>query len=226
MKFCPSTGGDTLFASAFEAYDLLSSPMQRMLEDLKATFTPPNHRPENVVGRLWPGTRGAPENRGPELRASHPCVRTHPVTGWKSLYAVGHHLEGIEGLGDVENRMMLEFLQRLITENHQLQARVKWNAGDMVIWDNRSVYHVSSLHRYDYMKAIQLTNRTSSSVLRTTMALRVYVVLIEFAGVVRCLTWTLSLLDVGMYWVFKLSSKLTLVLVGFVTDELYFFFPV
>ncbi|KAK0103339.1 hypothetical protein ONS95_005365 [Cadophora gregata] len=147
MKFCPSTGGDTLFASAFEAYDLLSGPMQRMLEGLNATFTPPYHKPENIAGRLWPGIRGAPENHGPELRASHPCVRTNPVTGWKSLYAVGHHLESIEGLGDVENRMMLEFLQRLITENHQLQARVKWNPDDMIIWDNRSVYHCAT---YDY----------------------------------------------------------------------------
>jgi alpha-ketoglutarate-dependent taurine dioxygenase len=145
MKVCPSTGGDTLFASAYEAYDLLSAPMQRMLEGLDATFMPMHHRPENVVNRIWPGTRGAPENRGPELRASHPCVRTNPVTGWKSLFAFGHHLDKINGLGDMENRMMLDFLQRLVTENHQLQARVKWNMDDMVIWDNRSVYHVSSL---------------------------------------------------------------------------------
>jgi alpha-ketoglutarate-dependent taurine dioxygenase len=144
MKVCPSTGGDTLFASSYEAYDLISNPMQRMLEGLNATFMPPHHEPGNVVDRLWPGSRGAPQNQGPKLRATHPCVRTNPVTGWKSLYAFGHHLERIEGLGDVENKMMLKFLQRLVTENHQLQARVKWNVDDIVIWDNRSVYHVSS----------------------------------------------------------------------------------
>lgn len=143
MKECPNTGGDTLFASAYEAYDLLSTPMQQMLEGLKATFMPPHHIPEKVAGRLWPASRGAPENVGPELRASHPCVRTNPVTGWKSLYAFGHHLERIEGLGDVENKMMLEFTRRLVTENHQLQARVKWGKDDLVIWDNRAVYHVS-----------------------------------------------------------------------------------
>lgn len=140
---CPGTGGDTLFASAYEAYDLLSAPMQRMLEGLKATFMPPHHSPELIKDRLWPSTRGAPENYGPELRATHPCVRTNPVTGWKCLYAFGHHLERIEGLGNVENNMMLEFLQRLVTENHQIQARVKWNKDDLVIWDNRAVYHVS-----------------------------------------------------------------------------------
>lgn len=92
---------------------------------------------------MWKGSRGAPENVGPELRASHPAVRTNPVTGWKSLYAMGHHLESIEGLGDLENRMVLELLERLLVDNHQLQVRVKWSADDLVVWDNRAVYHVS-----------------------------------------------------------------------------------
>ncbi|KAI1187240.1 hypothetical protein F5B17DRAFT_400655 [Nemania serpens] len=147
MKECPDTGGDTLFASAYEAYDVLSAPMQRMLEGLKATFMPANHAPERIAERLWPGSRGAPENIGAELRASHPCIRTNPVTGWKSLYAFGHHLQRIEGLGDVENKMMLEFMTRLITENHQIQARVKWGKDDLVVWDNRAVYHCAT---YDY----------------------------------------------------------------------------
>lgn len=103
---------------------------------------PPGHRPENIVDRMWKGSRGAPENVGPELRATHPAVRTNPVTGWKSLYAMGHHLEAIEGLGDLENRMVLELLERLLVDNHQLQLRVKWEADDLVIWDNRAVYHV------------------------------------------------------------------------------------
>ncbi|KAK6614720.1 alpha-ketoglutarate-dependent sulfonate dioxygenase 4 [Botrytis cinerea] len=142
MKVTPASGGDTLFASAYEAYDLLSPSMAKMLERCQATFMPPGHRPENIVDRMWKGPRGAPENVGPELRATHPAVRTNPVTGWKSLYAMGHHLEAIEGLGDLENRMVLELLERLLVDNHQLQLRVKWEADDLVIWDNRAVYHV------------------------------------------------------------------------------------
>ncbi|RAO68195.1 uncharacterized protein BHQ10_004207 [Talaromyces amestolkiae] len=141
------SGGDTMFASAYEAYDLLSPPMKKFLESLNATFMPWDHKPENIINHMWKGTRGAPENQGPELRASHPCVRTNPVTGWKSLFAFGHHLEEFEGLGDVENRIMKEFVQRLITENHQLQARVRWEQDDLVIWDNRAVYHSAT---YDY----------------------------------------------------------------------------
>lgn len=122
--------------------------MAAMLEKLNAVFCPWNHKPENIADRLWQGTRGAPENFGPELRASHPCIRTNPVTGWKTLFAFGHHLERVEGLGDVENKFICEFLQRLISENHQIQARVRWNVDDLVIWDNRSVYHVSYISLY------------------------------------------------------------------------------
>lgn len=34
--------------------------------------------------------------------------------------------------------MMKEFVQRLITENHQLQARLRWEQDDLVIWDKPS----------------------------------------------------------------------------------------
>ncbi|KJZ78556.1 hypothetical protein HIM_01947 [Hirsutella minnesotensis 3608] len=157
IKRTPACGGDTLFASAYEAYDLLSPPMARMLEGLNATFTPLDGKSDNFMDRLWPGSRGAPANCGAEMRASHPCVRTNPVTGWKSLFAFGHHLQQIEGLGDVENKFMCEFLQRLVTENHQIQARVKWSTDDLVIWDNRAVFHCPT---YDYGgSGIRIANR-------------------------------------------------------------------
>ncbi|KAI0138874.1 hypothetical protein GGR57DRAFT_509660 [Xylariaceae sp. FL1272] len=43
--------------------------------------------------------------------------------------------------------MMKEFTTRLVTENHQLQARVRWKKDDLVVWDNRAVYHCAT---YDY----------------------------------------------------------------------------
>lgn len=137
------SGGDTMFASAYEAYDLLSPLMKKFMEGLNAVFMPWDHKPENILDHMWKGTRGAPENQGAHLKALHPCIRTNPVTGWKSLFAFGHHLDAFEGMGDVESRMMKDFVQRLVTENHQLQARVRWEQDDLVIWDNRAVYHAS-----------------------------------------------------------------------------------
>ncbi|KAL9100848.1 MAG: hypothetical protein Q9187_009315, partial [Circinaria calcarea] len=107
--------------NSFEFYDILSEPYQKFLEGLTATFMPPGHSPSRIVDRIWPGSRGSPENIGPELHASHPAVRTNPVTGWKYVYAMGHHHEAFDGLGDIENKMIIEYMDRLVTENHQLQ---------------------------------------------------------------------------------------------------------
>ncbi|KAL9067073.1 MAG: hypothetical protein Q9161_007163 [Pseudevernia consocians] len=84
---------------------------------------------------------------GADLRAAHPCVRTNLVTGWKYVYAMGHHMERTDDLADVESQMIKQHLERLITENHQLQLRVKWHPEDLVIWDNRAVYHCAT---FDY----------------------------------------------------------------------------
>lgn len=83
---------------------------------------PPGHHPANIQDRMWKGPRGSPENIGADLRAAHPCVRTNPVTGWKYVYAMGHHMERIDDLADVESQMIKQHLERLITENHQLQV--------------------------------------------------------------------------------------------------------
>jgi alpha-ketoglutarate-dependent taurine dioxygenase len=69
-------------------------------------------------------------------------VRTNPVTGWKSVFAVGHHVKHIHGLSNDESKYFLDWFVRLIVENHDLQVRHRWNeVNDLAIWDNRSVYH-------------------------------------------------------------------------------------
>ncbi|CAF9910066.1 MAG: hypothetical protein ALECFALPRED_006146 [Alectoria fallacina] len=141
------TDSDTLFASAYEVYDLLSEPYAKLLEALTATFMPPDHQPAEIEDRMWKGPRGSPENIGADLRAVHRCIRTNPVTGWKYVYAMGHHMQGIDRLADVESKMVKEHMERLVTDNQQLQLRVKWQPEDLAIWDNRAVYHCAT---YDY----------------------------------------------------------------------------
>jgi Probable taurine catabolism dioxygenase len=83
---------DTLWASGYEVYDRLSEPYQKFLEGFTATYAQPrfNEVAKNNNFEVHPGPRGAPENVGDELSAQHPVVRTNPVTGWKSIFAVGH----------------------------------------------------------------------------------------------------------------------------------------
>src|SRR4051812_15417163 len=76
----PPVGGDTLFASQYAAYDALSPRMKTYLEGLTATHSGEHvYRATNVlVGR---------DDRGKVFpQASHPIIRTHPVSRRKALF--------------------------------------------------------------------------------------------------------------------------------------------
>ncbi|KAL8807166.1 MAG: hypothetical protein Q9182_000848 [Xanthomendoza sp. 2 TL-2023] len=143
----PGTGGDTLWASGYELYDRISKPYQTFLESLTATYAQPafNSAAEREKFKLYTEPRGSPYNVGEDLQAIHPVIRTNPVTGWKSVFAVGHHVQKINGLTDLESRALLDWFVRLIVENHDLQVRHRWQyPNDVAIWDNRSVYHAAT----------------------------------------------------------------------------------
>lgn len=143
----PKTGGDTLWASGYELYDRISKPLQSFLDTLTAFYAQPGFKETADANsfKLYSGERGAPENIGDVLEAIHPVVRTNPVTGWKSVFAVGHHVQKIHGLTDEESRGFLDWFVRLVVENHDLQVRHRWQSpNDLAIWDNRSVYHAAT----------------------------------------------------------------------------------
>ncbi|PGH13581.1 hypothetical protein AJ79_03574 [Helicocarpus griseus UAMH5409] len=146
----PASGGDTMWASGYEVYDRISKPYQKFLETLTATYAQPGFgqsAKENGF-ELYSGERGAPENVGDELKAIHPVIRTNPVTGWKSVFAVGTHVARVNDVSEAESEHLLKWFVTLIVENHDLQVRLKWqNKNDLAIWDNRSVYHAAT---YDY----------------------------------------------------------------------------
>ncbi|OTB15150.1 hypothetical protein K445DRAFT_318532 [Daldinia sp. EC12] len=143
----PKTGGDTLWASGYELYDRISKPLRGFLDTLTAYYAQPafNEAAERNNFKVYSAPRGAPENVGEVLEAVHPVVRTNPVTGWKSVFAVGHHVKHIHGLSEAESRGFLDWFVQLIVENHDLQVRFRWqHPNDLAIWDNRSVYHAAT----------------------------------------------------------------------------------
>ncbi|KAH6648636.1 hypothetical protein BKA67DRAFT_681721 [Truncatella angustata] len=143
----PKTGGDTLWASGYELYDRISKPLRGFLDSLTAYYAQPGFKDAADANdfKLYASERGAPENVGDVLEAVHPLIRTNPVTGWRSVFGVGHHVQRIHGLSDEESRHFLDWFVQLIVENHDLQVRLRWqNANDLAIWDNRSVYHAAT----------------------------------------------------------------------------------
>lgn len=126
----PKNGGDTLWASGCEIYDRFSPKYQKFFEGLTATFIgdgftkAAQNDPENV--KIYEDARGSPKNVGKELSAVHPVVRTNPVTGWKSIYALGPFPKYINELNSQESEELLKKFKSMIIENHDLQVRFKW----------------------------------------------------------------------------------------------------
>lgn len=159
------TRTDTLWASGYELYDRLSPAYQKFFEGLTATYAQPGFgisAKENGF-ELYSKERGAPENVGSELSTTHPVIRTNPVTGWKSIFGVGHHVQKINELTELESQHALNWFVQLITENHDLQVRHRWqNPNDLAIWDNRSVLHTGE----DPCCILAFTQLTSHSDIR------------------------------------------------------------
>jgi alpha-ketoglutarate-dependent taurine dioxygenase len=126
----------------------LSPEFQELASRLTATHHQPNFvRVAKEFGEeLIETDRGAPENQGTDFKASHPVVRTNPVTGWRSLFAAGHQVEKgwIDGVTEHESDILKRYFTQLIVENHDLQVRFRWGKNDLAIWDNRSVYHTAT----------------------------------------------------------------------------------
>src|SRR5713226_1039874 len=82
----PQTGGDTLFASMYAAYDALSDGLKSTLEGLRA-----RHSSRHVFGAAANARRGdlAGPIGNPELATQetiHPVIIRHPETGRRALY--------------------------------------------------------------------------------------------------------------------------------------------
>ncbi|KAI5475248.1 hypothetical protein MNV49_001695 [Pseudohyphozyma bogoriensis] len=145
----PETGGDTLWASAYEAYDRLTPAYQKFLEGLHAY-----HEGRffiNVAKKygseLRDIPRGSPENVGPALEAVHPVIRTNPVTGWKGVFVNPGFTRHIVELNKDESDQVLQYLFKIFNQNHDLQVRFKWSKNDVAIWTNASSLHSAT---FDY----------------------------------------------------------------------------
>lgn len=137
-RTAPAYGGDTVFANMEKAYDDLPSSKKDELEGLYAIH-------DHLVHRRGMIRRGVPAERieywkreYPEVR--HPVVRTHPISGRKSLFVNGGFTSRIDGFDKDESNALLEWLYRRV-ENPAYQCRFRWHENSIAFWDNRSVQH-------------------------------------------------------------------------------------
>lgn len=128
----PSTGGDTAFASMYEAYESLPESLKQRIAGLKAEYIYGGKRREGH-DLLEPEDRQKPP-------AVHPLVRVHEETGRTSLYANPHHIVRIQGLSEADSDALVRELTPYMTGT-PAQYQHKWRVGDIVLWDNRCGLH-------------------------------------------------------------------------------------
>ena len=120
----PPVGGDTGFASTIAAFEALSPGMQELLRGLEAVHS-------------YDGP-GKPDREG--QTAIHPVVRRHPETDAEGIYLNRMFVTRFVGMSEAESRPLIDFLDRHITRP-EFTCRVRWQAGQVVMWDNRFTLH-------------------------------------------------------------------------------------
>ncbi|UWQ93470.1 TauD/TfdA family dioxygenase [Rhodobacteraceae bacterium M382] len=145
----PPVGGDTLFVSMGMAFDTLSPTLQTFLMGLSAW-----HSSRHVFGAAAADSEAVKSGRLANADAAtqdvlHPIVIRHPLSGRKGLFVNPVFTTRIDGLTAAESDALLQFLYAHC-QQPELHCRVRWNAGDITMWDNRATWHkaINDYHGY------------------------------------------------------------------------------
>jgi len=152
----PQAGGDTLWASMYAAYEGLSTEMRQTIASLTAIHRGSLAEYRAALGehvQLDPKSEWA----DPNPTAEHPLVRTHPVTGKKSLYISSSDTRAIKGMPAEESNALLGQLFRH-AETPEFHVRYRWRAGDVALWDNRCTQHYATA---DYWPQRRIMHRVT-----------------------------------------------------------------
>ena len=131
LAVIPETGGATLFADLQAAFADLSEPVQQLVSRLPAAHST----------QVVPSGRSLPSGDvfDPSHWVEHPLVIRHPETGVRGLYLTSR-VTHLIGVSQSESAALLGFL-RAHASSPKYQYRHRWTAGDLLVWDNRAVWH-------------------------------------------------------------------------------------
>jgi alpha-ketoglutarate-dependent 2,4-dichlorophenoxyacetate dioxygenase len=132
-RVIPSTGGETEFASTRLAWERLPQTLRRRLDSAYAS-----HDYAHSRGKI------APHLASQREKSSLPPVSwrmrwRNPANGRDALY-VASHTCAIEGMADDAARALVADLIAFATAPGHTHLHT-WQAGDVIMWDNRAVLH-------------------------------------------------------------------------------------
>jgi taurine dioxygenase len=125
----PTAGGQTGFADAERALDDLPADLLEKIRD-REVIVDPNRIPDFKNSAVY--------------RASvrHPVISTYPVGARSSIYIGNAFSSRIDGWSDRESQEIVLALFEHITRDENVYCH-GWEAGDLLIWNNFSVFHRS-----------------------------------------------------------------------------------
>jgi len=136
----PRTGGDTVFASMYLAYETLSDGLKETLEALSAHHSSRHvfgaeraRRDDDTVGRIKNSDQATQD-------AVHPVVITHPMSGRKALFVNPGFTLGFVGWTEDESKPLLDYLYQHASRP-EFTCRFRWQPGSVAFWDNRATWH-------------------------------------------------------------------------------------
>jgi alpha-ketoglutarate-dependent 2,4-dichlorophenoxyacetate dioxygenase len=150
----PAKGGETEFCDLRAAYDALDAETRDRIAGLSAEHFA-------LHSRFMLGNTDYSEEQVAMMPpVEWPLVRTHPGSGRKLLW-VGVHARRILGMPVPEGRLLLLDLLEHATQREFVFSHT-WQAGDLVMWDNRAVLHRG--RRFDLSARRELRRSTTEDV--------------------------------------------------------------
>ena len=148
----PPEGSDTLLADCVAAWNALTPERQKALDGLVL-----HHSYLHFMRtREWGARELTAEQKAENSDVFHPLIRTHPADGRKALWPSTGTVIEVVGM---QNPQGLDLVQELVdfTTQEAFVHRHKWQAGDVLMWDNRCTLHTGTL--YDDTKYDRLMHR-------------------------------------------------------------------
>jgi taurine dioxygenase len=149
----PPSGGDTLFADMYAAYEALSEELKEKLLGMRAI-----HSSEHIFGaggayaqtdqNVMSGSDDTPET-------IHPVIIKHPGSGKPALYVNPAFTIRFEGMTRDESLPLLMDLFAHAIDKSRVHT-VVWEPGSVAIWDNRATWHFA---KNDYHGHYRLMHR-------------------------------------------------------------------
>lgn len=147
----PETGGDTMFASMYKAYETLPADLKNKIEGRSAIHSGKHifgEGPDSYYNTSDAGTHDDGTNRIGNAAVAealadpeHPIVISHPLSGKKALYVNPAFTREIVGMSKDESDETLAELYAHVFKGNAFHHRFQWQPGSIAMWDNRSTWH-------------------------------------------------------------------------------------